>query len=138
MDTQMMDMMSMNLPSMMADTDTKLMQDCIEACSATEQACTMCADAASGSGMDHEMARMMGMCLSTADMANTMMRMMLRPTSTDLASMMAMLEAMTMMARACADECGGMDNDYCRMCAKVCMNCVEACSALMNSMPVAS
>lgn len=138
MDSQMMDMVSMNRPSVMADIDAKLLQDGIEACSATEQACTMCADASSGSGMDNEMARMTGLCLSTADMANTMMRMMLRPNSTDLASTMAMLEAMMMTARACADECSGMDNDYCRMCAKVCLNCVDACSALMNSIPVAS
>ncbi|MCU1424531.1 MAG: hypothetical protein JWM51_822, partial [Microbacteriaceae bacterium] len=43
MTTQMMNMMSTD----MSGTDMKLMQECLEACSAAEQAATMCADAGS-------------------------------------------------------------------------------------------
>ena len=126
MEMKMMDMMTM--PGM----DMKLMQDCMEACSAAEQATVMCADAAMGD----DMAKMMSMCMNMADMANTMMRMMMRPMGYDMASMMACLEATMMMAKACADECMMHAEiiDHAKMCAQVCMNCMTACEAMMNSM----
>jgi hypothetical protein len=133
MTDQMMSMMSTE--SMGMAMDMKLMQECIEACSAAEQAALMCADAGSGDNMG----RMMSMCANTADMANTMMRMMMRPMGYDAASMMGMLEATMMMCRACADECmmHAEMSDHCRMCAEVCTNAVAACEALKSSMPVA-
>jgi hypothetical protein len=132
MTDQMMSMMSTE--SMGMTMDMKLMQECIEACSAAEQAALMCADAGSG-----DMGRMMSMCANTADMTNTMMRMMMRPVGYDAASMMGMLEATMMMCRACADECmtHAEMSDHCRMCAEVCTNAVAACEALKASMPVA-
>jgi hypothetical protein len=133
MTDQMMSMMSTE--SMGMAMDMKLMQECIEACSAAEQAALMCADAGSGDNMG----KMMSMCANTADMANTMMRMMMRPMGYDAASMMGMLEATMMMCRACADECmmHAEMSDHCRMCAEVCTNAVAACEALKSSMPVA-
>jgi hypothetical protein len=127
---QMMSMMSADTMGM--SMDMKLMQDCMEACAAAEQAATMCADAGSGDNMG----KMMSMCATTADMANTMMRMMMRPMGFDAGSMMAMLEATMTMCRACADECmmHADMSDHCRMCAEVCMNCAMACEALMGSM----
>jgi hypothetical protein len=126
-------MMPMDMSEM--SMDMKLMQDCIEACAAAEQAATMCADAGSGD----QMAKMSSMCMNTADMANTMMRAMMRPMGYDMASMMAMLEACAMMCRACADECmmHAEMSDHCKMCAEVCMNCAMACDALKASMTVA-
>ena len=47
-----------------------MMQECIEACSACEQACTMCADSMMGA----EMAPSAAMCMNTADMSNTSRR----------------------------------------------------------------
>jgi hypothetical protein len=133
MTDQMMSMMSTE--SMGMAMDMKLMQECIEACSAAEQAALMCADA----GSNGDMGRMLSMCANTADMTNTMMRMMMRPMGYDAASMMGMLEATMMMCRACADECmmHAEMSDHCRMCAEVCTNAVAACEALKSSMPVA-
>ncbi|HEY0259702.1 MAG TPA: hypothetical protein VGC18_07615 [Lacisediminihabitans sp.] len=128
MNDQMMDMMSMTMPGM----DMALMQGCLEACSAAEQASTMCADASSGEGMG----RMMSMCMDTADMTNTMMRVVMRPMGHDTGTMMSMLTATATMCMACADECSAMAeiSDHAKMCAQVCMNCAQACQALMDSM----
>ena len=127
---KMMTMMPMEMAM-----DMKLMQQCIEACAAAEQAATMCADAAMGGD---GMGKMTSMCANTADMANTMMRMMMRPAGYDMSSMMAMLEATMMMCRACADECmmhADMSAD-CKMCAEVCRQCAAACQAMIDSMAV--
>ncbi|MEX1077903.1 MAG: hypothetical protein WED09_02190 [Homoserinimonas sp.] len=132
MKAEVMSMFSMEMEGM----DTKVMQECMEACSAAEQACTMCADAASGD----QMARMASMCMSNADMCHTMMRMMMRPMGSDRASMMAMLEACMTMNKACADACTAQSgsSDHAKMCAQVCMDCAAACEAMMASMAPAS
>lgn len=129
MDTQMMEMMSMTMPG----TDMKLMQECIESCAAAEQACTMCADSASGAD---GMAVMAGMCHNVCDMTNAMMRMLMRPQSQDVMSTMKMLEATMLMCRACATQCqvGAHMSEAAKMCAQVCNNCADACEALMKSM----
>jgi hypothetical protein len=132
MGTKMMDMMSMNMPGM----DMKMMQDCMEACSAAEQASIMCADAASGD----QMAKMAGMCANTADVCNSMMRMMMRPMGFDMAVTKAMLETTAMMCRACAEQCkmhASMSDDA-KMCAQVCENCATACEALAGTMKAES
>jgi hypothetical protein len=126
---KMMDMMpgSMAMPGM----DMALMQKCVEACSACEQACTMCADMA-GDGMR----TCMSMCMDCADMANTTMRMMMRPMGAHMPSMMAMHEAMVTMARACAEECmkHAEAMPTMQMCAQACMECAKACEDMMMSM----
>jgi hypothetical protein len=134
MTDQMMSMMSSDAMGM--TMDMKLMQECVEACAAAEQAALMCADAGSGDNMG----KMMSMCANTADMTNTMMRMMMRPMGYDTASMMSMLEATMMMCRACATECmmHAEMSDHCKMCAEVCTNAVAACEAFKASMPVAA
>ena len=115
----------------MTGMDMDAMQRCMEACSACEQACTMCSDAMMGD----DMRMSMSMCLNTADMAGTTMRMLLRPMGMHSPSMMAMLQAMITQASACADECAkhaatmpSMD-----MCAQACRECVMACQAIMPS-----
>ncbi|HEU4807615.1 MAG TPA: hypothetical protein VFT01_05080 [Homoserinimonas sp.] len=132
MKAEMMNMFSMEMEGM----DMKVMQECMEACSAAEQACTMCADSASGD----QMARMASMCMTNADMCNTTMRMMMRPMGHDRASMMAMLEACMTMNKACADACMAQSaaSDHAKMCAQVCMDCAAACEAMMASMSPAS
>jgi hypothetical protein len=127
-----MQMMEMHSDAMQG-MDMSMMQDCIEACSACEQACTMCAGSMT---MSADMAMCNAMCMNTADMANTMMRMMLRPNGMNGPAMMAMLQAMVMMCTSCADECeamAGMSAD-CAMCAEVCRQCAMACQKMMDSM----
>ncbi len=126
---QMLEMHSESMQGM----DVGVMQECIEACSACEQACTLCAGSMS---MSPEMAVCASMCQNAADMANTLMRMMLRPNGMNGPAMMAMLKATVVMCMSCADECeamAGMSAD-CAMCAEVCRQCAMACQKMMDSM----
>ncbi len=127
-----MDVMGMmgSMPGTMpAGMDRAAMQACIEACSACEQACIMCADMV---GEDRMHA---AMCLNCATMANTTMRMMLRPSGMHAPSMMAMCEAMVTMATACAEECAKhADDPVMAMCAQACRECASACEAMLTSM----
>ena len=136
MNTQMMEMMSMTMPA----ADMAMMQECIESCAAAEQVCTMCADSASGAeAMAMGSGKMMAMCLNVADMASTMMRMLMRPMGHDMATTMKMLEATMLACRACAmpaKQASEM-SESAKMCAQVCMNCADACEALMHSMAMA-
>ena len=79
-----MSMMADMMKSMpMAETtgmDMSMMQGCIEACSAASMAATMCADADGAENMG----RCASMCMNTADVAMTMMRMMMRPNGYDM------------------------------------------------------
>lgn len=115
----------------MTGVDMTVLQECIEACSACEQACTMCA----GSMTGEDMARCAAMCLNTADMANAMMRTMMRPNGMHLDAMMAMLEAMVVMSTACAEECmthADMSDD-CRLCAEACRQCAMSCQSMIDA-----
>jgi hypothetical protein len=128
-----MSMMTMMDTSMMKGMDMAAMQNLMEASSACEQACTMCAGSMMGmAGME----KCSAMCMNCADMSNTMMRMMMRPAAMDMDSMMAMMQACMVMASACAAECTThMDmNEQCRMCAKACQEMAAACEAMMASM----
>jgi len=128
--SMMMDMMQ-TMPKNEMGMEMAMMQECIEACSAAEMAATMCADAASGDMM----MRCSSMCMNTADVAMTMMRMMLRPMGADKMSMMSMMTACMDMGMACAAECRmHADDDHCRICAMACDAMVESCKKLMASM----
>ncbi len=113
----------------MTGMDMDMMQRCMEACSACEQACTMCADSMTGD----DMRMSMSMCLNSADMAATTMRIMLRPMAMHTPSMIAMLQAMITMAGACADECMKHADHMpsMGMCAQACRECVLACQAMI-------
>jgi hypothetical protein len=135
-----MQMMQMHAKDMstsgmtMTDQQMAMMQECIEACSACEQACTVCASCMMGTESGGAMH--MEMCLNTADMSNTMMRMMMRPAGLHAASMMAMLDAMVTQCNACADECmkhADMHED-CAMCAEVCRQCAMSCQKAIDAM----
>lgn len=129
----MMNDMSMTMtPEMMQNRDMDAMQACMDACAACEQASTMCAEACAA----HGMGRCSSMCMSTADVANTMMRMLMRPMGMDDNAMMAMLDASAMQMRACAEECmshADMHDQY-RLCATMCMEAADACEQMRASM----
>jgi hypothetical protein len=79
------------------------------------------------------------MCMNMADMANTMMRAMMRPAGMTSQTMTAMLSATMMMASACADECmkHADMSDECKMCAEVCRQLMMSCQKMMDSMSMA-
>ncbi len=131
-----MDMMKGGAMSMqdspMQGMDMTMTAECIEALSACEQACVMCADADAGEGM----ARCAGMCSNCADMCNTMMRMMLRPNGMDMAVMMSMMESTMAMCRACSAECmmHAEMSEHCRLCAMACDQAAMALEKMLGSM----
>jgi hypothetical protein len=130
--SMMADMMrSMPMPAM-TGMDMSMMQPCVEACSAASMAATMCADADGGEGMG----RCASLCMSTADVAMTTMRMMLRPGGYDMAAMNAMMTACMAMGEACATECmqHAEMSEHCRLCASACRAMVDACSSAMAMM----
>jgi hypothetical protein len=119
MDSMMMDMMKSMPADKMMGMDMSMMQECIETCSAAAMAATMCSN--------------------MADVATTMMRMMMRPAGYDMMSMRAMMMACVEMGKACSAECmmhADMD-EHCRMCAKACDAMVMACEKAMSSMAMA-
>ena len=103
--------------------DVAVVQNCMEACSANEQACTMCA----AHGLDCTAA-----CMNCADMSSTMMRTLMRMSSMTPAVMIAMLDACLAMCQLCLDECAphADADDVCRMCAQSTQVCMDACGAL--------
>ncbi|MDR5700305.1 hypothetical protein [Agromyces aerolatus] len=116
----------------MKGADMAMMQECIEALSACEQACVMCADADAGEGM----ARCAGMCANCADLSGTMMRMMLRMNGWDMAVMMSAMETTMAMCRACSAECmmHAEMSEHCRMCAMACDQAAMALEKMLGSM----
>ena len=127
---QMMEMHAAEMPA--TGMDMAMIQECIEACAACEQACTMCAS----SMMGDEMMKCTSMCMNSADMANTMMRMMMRPAGMHAPSMMTALQATMSMSNACADECKmrAETSDDARMCADVNRQLAACCQKLMDAL----
>lgn len=133
MDTMAM-MKSMSMTEMPMSMDAEMMQDTMMAMNAASMAATMCC--ASDMQMGTDMAKCAAMCSNTAMMADTGMRMMMRPMGMDADSMRAMLTACVAMGTACAAECrshADMD-ESCRYCAMACDEMVAKCQAMMASM----
>ena len=130
MDLMGMSTMMGSMPPSATGADMATMQECIEACQACSMVATMCADACAG--MDG-LGRCSSTCMNMADMATTMMQMMLRPMAHDMTVMRSMLEACVAMCRACIDECA-MHADHhepCRICMMACENMRDACESRM-------
>uniref|UniRef100_A0A942Y8E4 Uncharacterized protein n=1 Tax=Neobacillus citreus TaxID=2833578 RepID=A0A942Y8E4_9BACI len=134
MDTTAM-MKTMATTEMPTAMDADVLQDTMMAMNAASMAATMCS--ASDMRMGAEMATCAAMCSNTAMLADTGMRMMMRPAGMDTASMQAMLTAVVAMGTACAAECrqhADMD-EACRYCAMACDEMVAKCRSVLESMP---
>ncbi|WP_202107168.1 hypothetical protein [Agromyces seonyuensis] len=118
--------------TMMAEMDSAMMMRMTEAMSACMQACLMCADADGGEGM----ARCAAMCANCADMCQTMMRMLLRPSGMDMMVMSSMANSVMVMCRACSAECmmHADEHEHCRMCAMACDEAAMACEEMLAAM----
>lgn len=138
MDSMMMDAMTRDMMSTdaMAGVDMQLLQDCMDACSACEQACTVC----SVQTMDGQLMSCAPTCMNCADMAGTMMRSLMRMSGMDRESMTTMLEACAAMCRTCMDECMAHADAsaVCKMCADACRACMDACAALKDATAAAA
>lgn len=133
MDTMAM-MKTMSTTDMPTAMDAEMLQDTMMAMNAASMAATMCS--ASDMRMGAEMATCAAMCSNTAMLADTGMRMLMRPTGMDAESMRAMLTAVAAMGTACAAECrahADMD-EACRYCAMACDEMVAKCEAMTAAM----
>ncbi|MDP4334391.1 aldehyde dehydrogenase [Curtobacterium sp. A7_M15] len=133
MDTMAM-MKTMSTSEMPMAMDAELVQDTMMAMNAASMAATMCS--ASDMQMGADMATCAAMCSNTAMLADTGMRMMMRPMGMDAEAMRSMLAACVAMGTACAAECRthqDMD-ESCRYCAMACDEMVAKCEAMMASM----
>lgn len=133
MDTMAM-MKTMSTTDMPTAMDAEMLQDTMMAMNAASMAATMCS--ASDMRMGAEMATCAAMCSNTAMLADTGMRMLMRPTGMDAESMRAMLTAVSAMGTACAAECrahADMD-EACRYCAMACDEMVAKCEAMTAAM----
>ncbi|MGV9768860.1 hypothetical protein ACWDR7_05155 [Microbacterium sp. NPDC003461] len=132
MDAMMMDAMAKDMKSMpeMASMDMSVMQACMDACSAAEQATTICST---------QMMDCAPTCMNCADMCHTTMRSMMRMQGMTPAAMMRMLDACIAMCEACVDACRPhTDSEICQMCIKACEACRDACAAMKDSMMAAA
>lgn len=133
MDTMAM-MKSMSATEMPMAMDAETMQDTMMSMNAASMAATMCS--ASDMRMGAEMATCAAMCSNTAMLADTGMRMMMRPMGMDADTMRAMLMACASMGKACAAECRkhvDMD-ESCRYCATACDEMTSKCEGMLASM----
>jgi len=132
MDTTAM-MKTMPTDAMPTTVDGEAVQDAVMAMNAASMAATMCS--ASDVRAGGEMATCAAMCANTAVLADTGMRMLMRPEGMDAAAMRAVLEACVAMGTVCAAEChrhAEMD-EACRYCAMACDEMVAKCRALLDA-----
>ena len=126
MTSQLLEAHQQELPA--PGIDLELLQECVEACSACEQASTVCASGMSGEGV--------AACLNAADMANTMMRAMLRPKGMHLDGIMALLHATVAVCDAAVAALTRNDamGEDARLCAEACRECSASCRGLLDYM----
>lgn len=128
MNSMMMDMMSKDMAKAgMSTTDMSVLEACLDACSACEQASIVCS---------MEMTPCAPACMNCAAMCNTMMNCMLRMQGMTREVTMSMLDATIATCQMCMDECMAHadDSEVSRMCAQSCKACMDACMALKNSL----
>lgn len=130
MDSMMMDAMSKDMKMMpgMDMMDMSVLQECMDACSAAEQAATIC----STQMMDD----CSPMCMNCADMCHAMMRTMMRMQGMTPGAMMSMLDATIAMCQVCMSECMAHADESmaCKMCAQACQACMDACMKMKDMM----
>ncbi len=108
--------------------------ECIEACFECAQACTACADACLGEDMVAELRRCITTDLNCADVCAATGRVLSRQTSFDSAMTIAALTACREACRICGSECEGHADhmEHCRVCARACQRCEQACARLLE------
>ena len=115
------------------DQDTLLR--CIEECLDCATSCTACADASLSEPDVSEMLRVIRLCLDCADECDATRRIVTRQTLPDLGLMRTMVEACAAACVVCADECDlhAAHHEHCRLCAKECRRCRQACDDLLEA-----
>jgi len=102
---------------------------CIEACYDCAQTCTACADACLGETAIKPLLQCIRLNLDCAEICEVTGSIATRRTETNDAVIRSVLETCIVACRACADECRlhASHHEHCRICAEVCLACMQAC-----------
>lgn len=123
--------------------DKETLAACIEACFDCAQTCTACADACLGESMVKVLVRCIRLNLDCADVCEATGRLVTRQTAVETAVdaqlWRSQLQACIAACTVCGDECARHANmhAHCRVCADSCRRCAEACTRLLQTLPVA-
>jgi hypothetical protein len=110
--------------------DRDLIADAVQATMQCAQSCTACADACLSEQQVDQLRKCNRTDLDCADICETTARVLSRHTGHDANITRTQLEA----CNSCGDQCAQHANmhEHCRICAKECHRCAEACQLLLN------
>jgi hypothetical protein len=122
---------------MPAQADRDLLAQCIDACLACLQSCTVCADASVAEDDVADMRRCIRLCLDCADVCDATVLTLSRQTEYVASTSRAQVSSCRELCTICADECErhAAHHKHCRLCADECRRCQDACSALLEGIP---
>jgi uncharacterized membrane protein len=103
------------------------LDDCVQACIADVDADLTADDLT-------EMVRCIRLCLDCVDVCTATVRVISRPTQSDLHIWRLLLEACVAVCKNCGDECErhAHMHQHCRVCAQACQPCEQACRQLLD------
>jgi hypothetical protein len=106
----------------------------IDSCLQCVQACITCADADLVEPDFAEMRDCIVLCLNSAELCNVTARVLSRPAHWDQFVVDRLLQACVRACTKSAEECArhAQHHRHCAVCAKVCRECVYACSELLD------
>ena len=119
-----------------ADGDRDALVRCIEECADCDAVCTACADADLAEPDVEDMIRCIRLCLDCAELCHATGRIATRQTQRDASVLRAAVQACATACRASAEECDrhAQHHEHCRICARVCRSCEQACNDLLASL----
>ncbi len=107
----------------------------VDACMATTQACTSCANSCLGEDDVAQMTRCIALCDECADVCTTTLRALSRPFGADRLATERLLSACVQACTNCAEECHrhAAHHRHCAICERACRACLDACAALLEA-----
>jgi uncharacterized protein DUF326 len=118
------------------DVDQDVLAECITACFECVQSCTACADACLSEEDVSDLRKCIRLNMDCADVCNATGRLVTRQTGYDAPTTNTQLTSCQAACAACAEECErhAGHHEHCRICAKSCRRCEQACTLLLEAM----
>jgi hypothetical protein len=115
--------------------DAALLTTAIDACAATAQACTACADASLNEDDVAELSRCVALCVNCADLCTVSVRVLSRRAREDTFLLARLLQACVRACEASAAECArhAAHHRQCAVCETACRSCEEAMKRLLGA-----
>jgi len=119
-------------PSYSVDHNGQLVA-CIESCSSASASASACADVCLSQPHADEMATCIRMNLDLSDIASATARVLTRHVGHLTQAVVVQVNALAVMALACAIECDQQEKEHTVLCAQACRALVEACNHVTGS-----